>query len=180
MTTWRAPEVPDERPDFATEVAMTAGERQTLEDWLELYRATVPLKVAGLTGEELCRRAVPPSDLSLLGLVRHLTEVERSWYTDVLTAWDSPDIYTTRERPEADLEPTPEEAEADLARYAAEVAQARRHAAAAPTLDDLAAGRRHGRPVSLRWIHTHVLEEYARHLGHMDLLREATDGRTGY
>lgn len=177
MSTWRAPEAEDTR----TDLPMTAGERETLESWVEMYRATVPLKVAGLTGEELCRRSVPPSTLSLLGVVRHLTEVERYWYTDVVRGQDSPDVYSHRGSPEGDFDDgTPESAPDDLATYAREVEQARRHAAAVSDLDAPVAGLRHGRPVTLRWIHVHLVEEYARHLGHMDLLREAVDGRTGY
>lgn len=177
MSTWTAPEVEDTRADLP----MTTDERETLESWVEMYRETVPLKVAGLTGEQLCRRSVPPSTLSLLGVVRHLTEVERYWYTDVVRGEDSPDIYSHEGSPEGDLDDaTPESAEADLATYAVEVEQARRHAAEVTDLAAPVLGRRHGRPVSLRWIHVHVVEEYARHLGHMDLLREAVDGRTGY
>ena len=175
--TWTAPEVEDDRP----ELDMTADERTTLREWLEMYRATVPLKVAGLTGEQLCAQPVPGSTLSLLGVVRHLTEVERYWLTDVLLGEDSPDIYSHREAPEGDFElATPEGAPADLERYATEVEQARRHEAAAGSVEDPAKGLRHGQPVSLRWILTHLLEEYARHLGHMDMLRGAIDGRTGY
>ena len=175
--TWTAPEVEDDRP----ELDMTADERTTLRDWLEMYRATVPLKVAGLTGEQLCAQPVPGSTLSLLGVVRHLTEVERYWLTDVLLGEDSPDIYSHREAPDGDFElATPDGAAADLERYGVEVAQARRHEASFASVDDLAKGHRRGQPVSLRWILSHLVEEYARHLGHMDLLRGAIDGRTGY
>lgn len=175
--TWTAPEVEDDRP----ELDMTADERSTLRDWLELYRSTVHLKVAGLTGEQLCAQPVPGSTLSLLGLVRHLTEVERYWLTDVLLGEDSGDIYSHRGAPEGDFElATPEGAPADLETYAVEVEQARRHEAAVGSVEDLAKGERRGRPVSLRWILSHLVEEYARHLGHMDMIRGAIDGRTGY
>ena len=125
--------------------------------------------------------AIGGSGLSLLGVVRHLTEVERYWLTDVLLGEDSPDIYSHREAPDGDFElATPDGAPADLERYGVEVAQARRHEASVGSVDDLAKGDRRGQPVSLRWILSHLVEEYARHLGHMDLLRGAIDGRTGY
>ena len=175
--TWTAPEVADERPDLD----MTADELPGLLEWLEMYRATVPLKVAGLTGEELCRQPVPGSTLSLLGVVRHLTEVERYWLTDVLLDDNSPDIYSHREAPEGDFElGTPQSAPADLERFEDEVAQARRHLAGVGSVDELAKGLRHGKPVNVRWILVHLIEEYARHLGHMDMLRGAVDGRLGY
>lgn len=175
--TWRAPEVEDTRPDLD----MTLDERATLLDWLELYRATVPLKVAGLTGEELCRASVPGSSLSLLGVVRHLAEVERYWCTDILLGQETPDLYSTRDAPEACFDAaTAEGAEGDLRTFAVEVKRSRRHITAVPDLGTIGQGLRHGEPVSLRWIVSHLVEEYARHLGHMDMLRGAIDGRTGY
>lgn len=160
---------------------MVASERDTLERWLETYRETVLLKVAGLSAEQLCRRSVPPSTLSLMGVVRHLTEVEAYWIREVALAEDVPDMYSTRENPDGDLEgAAPATAAADLAAYRAEVDRCRAAAAALQDLEDPVAGLRRGEPVNLRWILTHLIEEYARHLGHMDLLREAIDGRTGY
>lgn len=171
--------VPD-HDDTRSDGPMTGGEREILDHWVELYRASVLLKVAGLTGEQLCARSVPPSSMSLLGAVRHLTEVEAYWLREVLAGEEVPDIHSARENPDGDwLDASAEWAADDVERYRAEVELARA-SAARHALDDVAAAQRHGRPVTLRWILTHLIEEYARHLGHMDLLREAVDGRTGY
>lgn len=168
------------REDIRTDGPMTGGERELLDHWLDLYRESVLLKIAGLTGTQLCERSVPPSTMSLLGAVRHLTEVEAYWLREVLTGEDLDDIYSTRDNPDGDwLDGTPETAADDVAAYEREVTRCRA-IASARDLDDIAAGQRRGQAVNLRWILTHLVEEYARHLGHMDLLREAIDGTTGY
>lgn len=160
---------------------MLGGERDMLDAWLDEYRCAALLKIAGLTGAQLAEASVPPSNLSLLGVLRHLTEVEAYWLREVLRGEEVPDLYSTRESPEADLtEGTAQSAARDVEAYRDEIA---RCAAAAATWTDLDApvvGMRHGQQLNLRWILTHLIEEYARHLGHMDLLREAIDGRTGY
>ncbi len=160
---------------------MTAAERETLDHWVDFYRETLLLKLDGLDAEQLCRRSVPPSSLSPIGIIRHLTNVETYWLRDVLFDENQPDPYCTRERPDGDLEDgQPATALADVQRYRAELVLTRAAQASWRDLDGPVRGRRHGEPVNLRWILTHLLEEYARHLGHLDLLREATDGRTGY
>jgi len=160
---------------------MVASERATCERWLETYRETVLLKVAGLTAEQLCSRPIPPSTLSLMGVVRHLTEVEAYWLREVLLAEELPDYYCTPESPDGDFDDaSPQTAAADLAAYRAELETTRAAAAGWSDLDGPVRGLRRGEPVNLRWILTHLIEEYARHLGHMDLLRETIDGRTGY
>ncbi|WP_226346959.1 GNAT family N-acetyltransferase [Agilicoccus flavus] len=170
-----------EREDTRTDGPMTGAERELLEHWLDLYRETVLLKIAGLDAEQLARRSVPPSTLSLLGLVRHLTEVEAYWLRQVLLGQEVSDPYCTPESPDGDIEDArPGGAAADVAAYEAEVARTREFVAAWTDLDGPVRGLRRGRPVNLRWILTHLIEEYARHLGHMDLLRETVDGRTGY
>jgi uncharacterized damage-inducible protein DinB len=176
-----APVVP-EHEDTRTDGPMTGGERAVLDHWLELYRDTVLLKIAGLAAEQLASRPVPPSSLSLLGVVRHLTEVEAYWLREVLLdEQDLADHYCTEASPDGDFaDAGAATAEADVAAYRAELGTSRRNAAAWTDLDVAVRGRRRGKPVNLRWILTHLVEEYARHLGHMDLLREAVDGRTGY
>jgi hypothetical protein len=171
----RQPVIPvkDER----TDPPYVLGEREMLETWLELHRATLTVKCSGLDAEQLCERSAPPSSLSLLGLVRHMAEVERNWFQRVLDGRDVPGIYYSDESPDgdfADLEPGA--AQQDVATWEQEVALSRR-LAAARTLDDT--GTRHGEEVSLRWIYVHMIEEYARHNGHADLLRERIDGTTG-
>ena len=161
---------------------MTGAERDVLDHWLDLYRDTVLLKIAGLTADELVRRAVPPSSLSLLGVVRHLTEVEAYWLRVVLhDEPDVPDLYCTPSSPDGDVDDVQAAtAAADVAAYEQELSRTRAAARAWTDLDRPVRGRRKGMPVNLRWVLVHLIEEYARHLGHMDLLREAVDGRTGY
>ncbi len=168
--------------DIRSDGPMTGGERELLDHWLDLYRETVLLKVADLDAEQLCRRAVPPSTLSLIGIVRHLTEVEAYWLREVLMAEPGiPDYYCTPESPDGDFDDVaPRTAAADVAAYREEVARTRRITVDWRDLDTPVRGDRHGKALNLRWILTHLIEEYARHLGHMDLLREVVDGRTGY
>jgi hypothetical protein len=180
MTTQTA--IVPEHQDHRADGPMTGPERAVLDHWLELYRDTVLLKIAGLDGDQLARRAVPPSSLSLLGVVRHLTEVEAYWLRVVLLdEQDVPDYYCTPESPDGDVDDVdPTTAAADVAAYRAELVRTRAGAAAWADLDSPVRGLRKDKPVNLRWILVHLIEEYARHLGHMDLLREAIDGRTGY
>ncbi|MGW2821330.1 DinB family protein [Streptomyces sp. NPDC001443] len=158
-----------------------ADERTMLEGWLDYHRQTLAVKCEGLTDEQLRTAAVPPSELSLMGLVRHMAEVERNWFRRVLTGDDPGPIYYSKEDPDGEFHLT----EADTWQDAhdgwqAEIGIARRNAAGLG-LDELSAGRsRHNdEPFSLRWIYTHMIEEYARHNGHADLIRERVDGVTG-
>jgi uncharacterized damage-inducible protein DinB len=164
-----------------SEPAPDADERTMLEGWLDYHRRTLAWKCEGLTDDQLRTASVPPSQLSLMGLVRHMAEVERSWFRRVLTGEDAGPLYFT----EADRDGEFHLTEADTwqqayATWQAEIDVARRNAAGF-ALDDLSRGRsRHtGEPFTLRWIHTHMIEEYARHNGHADLLRERIDGATG-
>lgn len=171
-----------EHEDARTDGPMLGAEREVLTHWLDLYRDTVLLKIAGLDAEQLCRRAVSPSSLTLIGVVRHLTEVEAYWLRVVLLdEQDVPDYYCTPARPDGDFDDVePGTAAADVAAFRAELVTTRAHVAAWSDLAVPVRGRRRGSEVNLRWILTHLIEEYARHLGHMDLLRESIDGRTGY
>lgn len=176
-----APVVP-EREDNRTNGPMTGGERAVLDHWLDLYRDTVLLKIAGLDAEQLARRPVAPSSMSLLNLVRHLTEVEAYWLRVVLLdERDVPDYYCTPTSPDGDFDGADAATAAvDVATYRTEVDRTRANAAQWVDLDTPVLGLRQGKPVNLRWVFVHLIEEYARHLGHMDLVREAIDGRTGY
>jgi len=163
---------PPDPPTFA------ANERQMLTTFLDQQRGILLRKVGGLAPEQLVEAAVPPSMITLLGLLKHAAAVERYWFRirfageDVLSPWATDD-------PDADwrIEPgeTPE-AIRDL--YLDEVARSRAITAGA-SLDDVAANPSPDRPVTLRWILVHMIEEVARHLGHADLLRERLDGVTG-
>ena len=171
---WRAPDVERAEPD------LTAPERTALEQWLDYHRATLLTKCAGLDAEQLKRRPVPPSALSLLGLVRHLTEVERWWFRMHGNGEDL-DFPYDPDQTGADFQKTADaDAEADLAAYVREVEAAR--AAIGDKQLDLVVPSRADHPErvrDIRWIYLHMIEEYARHNGHADLLREAIDGATG-
>lgn len=172
----RTPEPADTR----TGPPFMAGERESLEAWLEFYRETLPLKLGGLTAEQLCRAAVPPSTMTLVGIVRHLTDVERYWFSNVVAGSDEQARYKSQD-PDADFtEYSVETALADVAAYPEELVRVRAHAAGVGSLDAALPGLRRGQELNLRWVYTHMIEEYARHLGHADLLRECLDGRTGY
>lgn len=177
----QAPVVP-ERDDTRTDGPMLGDERAVLDHWLDLYRDTLLLKIAGLGPGQLTRRTLPPSSMSLLGLVRHLTEVEAYWLRVVLLdEQDVPDYYCTPTSPDGDFDDVdPVSAADDVAAYTREVGLSRANTAIWSDLGLPVAGRRRGKQVNLRWILVHLIEEYARHLGHADLLREAVDGRTGY
>ena len=163
------------------EPPFAATERDMLGSWLEYHRATLARKCDGLTSEQLRVRAVPPSSLSLLGLVRHMAEVERGWFRQVLAGEDLPDLYVTDGDPEADFNETATAGgEETIAVWQAEIEAARRAADTYPSLDTFALRRTHrGEEVTLRWIMVHMIEEYARHNGHADLLRERIDGVVG-
>ncbi|MFD3567594.1 DinB family protein [Streptomyces sp. NPDC058667] len=174
MTTERTESVP--RVDPST----TSGEREALEQWLDFHRATLAQKCEGLDDAQLRTPSAPPSDLNLLGLVRHMAEVERGWFRRVLAGEKVPWIYSTDEDRDRDIHTTDEDTYAEAhATWQAEIAHAR--TLAAPRgLDDLGAGEhRTGRTFNLRWIYLHMIEEYARHNGHADLIRERIDGTTG-
>ncbi len=157
-----------------------AGDRESLETWLEFYRQTLPWKVGGMTAEQLCRAAIPPSTLTLAGIVRHLTDVERYWFSNVVAGTQELARYRSAD-PDADFtEHSEATALADVRAYTEELDRVRVHAAGVKDLDAPLAGLRRGQEINLRWVYTHMIEEYARHLGHADLLRECIDGTTGY
>lgn len=152
-----------------------------LAGWLDFHRSTLERKCEGLTAEQLRTRAVPPSNLSLLGLVRHLTEVEQHWFKRVLLGERVSSPYSSRAEPDGDFDNLDEtDPEAALVRWHAECEDAGRILAAMPDLDVMAKRDRPGSQVNLRWILVHLIEEYARHNGHADLLRESLDGTTGH
>ncbi len=162
---------PDE-PDFL------APEREMLDGWLDLHRAVLRWKCAGLTDDQLRERSAPPSTMSLLGLLRHMTEVERWWFTYQLGGGGNEPLYWSDEHPDGDFDLVDDaDVAADLTAFDAEVA-ASRAVTAGMGLDDTGS-RPDGTPLSVRWVLTHLIEEYARHNGHADLLRERIDGATG-
>ena len=159
---------------------LAADERTTLVTFLDWHRATLAFKCADLSAAQLRERAVPPSPMTLLGLVRHMAEVERSWFRRTFEGVDAPPQWYTPENPDGDfLDVDSASVDEAFAMWRDECDHARSVAASAPSLDDLARRAPDGRQVSLRWILVHMVEEYARHNGHADLLRERLDGRTG-
>ncbi|MET8399010.1 DinB family protein [Streptomyces sp900116325] len=159
---------------------LNADERTNLESWLDFYRTTLAMKCDGLTEEQLRTASVPPSPLTLLGLVQHMAEVERNWFRRVLTGEDVPAIHG----PQAD--PAGHDGgfglsdsisfETAQATWQAEIARARANCVTRG-LEDTSPFM--GGEVSLRWIYTHMTAEYARHNGHADFIRERIDGATG-
>lgn len=160
--------------------ALDAAERTMLEGWLDYHRATLAMKCAGLTDSQLREASVPPSEFTLLGLVRHLAENERGWFREVLAGEELPPIYGTEEDPDGEFHVTEEDTwEEARTTWETEIEAARANAAKLG-LDGLSAGvGKAGKPFTLRWIYTHMIEEYARHNGHADLVRERIDGATG-
>jgi uncharacterized damage-inducible protein DinB len=168
------------------EPPLEAAERPMLESWLEYHRATLALKCEGLDDEQLRLRSVPPSAMSLVGLVRHMAEVERYWFREVLSGERLPALYCTDDDRDADFNDVDEASGTEaFAAWRTECDLARSIAARQPDLG--ASGARpgkesrpdSGRQISLRWILVHMIEEYARHNGHADLLRERIDGVVG-
>jgi len=156
-------------------------ERGTLTEYLRAYRITLQMKCADLDSSQLAQRSVPPSTMSLLGLVRHLAEVERYWFRAVMAGETAPKLYSPEGRRDGDWDGAV--ADDDVvaqawAHWRAEVTFAEQLVDHAPDLDVV--GRmRDGQSIRLREVLVHMLEEYARHCGHADLLRECLDGRVG-
>ncbi|WP_155368674.1 DinB family protein [Catellatospora vulcania] len=172
--TWTAPQI------TRTDEPPVADERILLEGFLDRHRATLLHKCAGLTGAQLHEASVAPSTLTLLGLVRHMADVERVWFRRRVRGEAVASLYAHpdgRGGASFDLA-DPAFAEADLATLAAEQ-QACREAVAGASLDDTFVHERTQETMSLRWVYLHMIEEYARHNGHADLIREAVDGVTG-
>ncbi|MCX4982646.1 DinB family protein [Streptomyces sp. NBC_00572] len=158
----------------------TGDERAMLVAMLDAQRATLKLKCSGLEAE-LALRSVSPSSLSLLGLVRHLADVERRWFRAVLAGQDIELRFSSPETPEGDFDgsgPEPETVEESWAAWHDEVAFAEAFVTGAAHLDVEGQDAWRG-TVSLRWVLIHMIEEYARHNGHADLIRERIDGAVG-
>jgi uncharacterized damage-inducible protein DinB len=157
---------------------VVADERTMLDAWLDFHRDILLWKCQDVPAEDLVRRAVEPSSLSLIGLVRHMAEVERAWFRRCLAGEDAPLIYDYTNSDDTDFDDVdPSRVEEDFAIFRDEVIRCR-EVSAGFGLEALGTSSR-GKSVSLRWIYVHMIEEYARHNGHADLIRERIDGRTG-
>jgi uncharacterized damage-inducible protein DinB len=163
-----------------TEPDFELPEREMLEEWLEFHRITLLMKCEGLSDEQRKRRWIPTSNLSLHGLVRHMAEVERSWFVRVLLSQREVGRYFATEGIE-DSELVPlDDADWDHdVEVWREACNASRTSASHKALDDTGQTRA-GKRCTLRWIYVHMIEEYARHNGHADLLRELADGAVGW
>ncbi|QKW54770.1 DinB family protein [Streptomyces buecherae] len=158
---------------------MTGGERETLRAYLDFHRATLAMKCSGLTEEELRERSMPPSTLSLLGLVRHMAEVERAWFRRVIAGEDVPLVWSADGDYQEAYDARSASAPEAFAAWRSEVEHARRVERAAPSLEVTGHQPRWGTDVSLRLVMLHLIHEYARHNGHADFLREGVDGTVG-
>jgi len=156
-----------------------ADERTSLDSWLDYHRATLLMKCAGLTGEQVAQRPVPSSTLSLLGLVRHLADVEGVWFRLRFDGQQTDSHYWTLECPDGDFENAEAaNAEADYATLLAEIDDCRK-LVEGRSLDEAFTYGKEQIDCDLRWVYVHLIEEYARHNGHADLIRELVDGAVG-
>lgn len=155
------------------------SERDTLRAFLDYHRATLAMKCEGLTDEELRRRSSPPSALTLLGLVRHLAEVERAWFRRVFEDHEAPMVWSDTVDFQAAYDASASTRAEAFAAWEAEVEVSRRIEREAASLELAGYQPRWGERVSLRMVLVHVLLEYARHNGHADFLREGIDGTVG-
>jgi hypothetical protein len=156
-----------------------AGERELLQGFLDYHRGTLLWKISGLTGEQLVQRSVEPSSLSLIGLIRHLTEVEKYWFHRALAQLPAEPKFWTAEHPDGDFDLVdPAQAEQDVKDFR-QIVKASDEIAARYDLDDTFLRPGHEGDYSVRYLYIHLIEEYARHNGHADFLRERIDGLTG-
>ncbi|MFI9508265.1 DinB family protein [Nocardia sp. NPDC052566] len=174
LVMWTAPDVERTDPPYI------ADERTMLQAWLDLHRQTLLWKCSGLDAEQLKQRCVAPSTLSLLGLVRHMTEVERGWFRLTAAGASLPYLYSSEDNRDGDFDDIADaDPAAALAAFQDEIKLADAAVADMSLEDTFEHHRRSDRVYNLRWIYVHMIEEYARHNGHADFLRERIDGATG-
>lgn len=160
---------------------LRGAERDMLNGFLQYQRDTLEWKCSALSAEQLKEAASSPSPLTLLGLLRHMTRVEYHWFENVLLdRRDHAGIYRFEENPDGDWTALNSHSPEEVFRSWKEACElSRRAVASVPDLDSTAARPWDQQPVMLRWIMVHMIEEYARHIGHADFLRERIDGQTG-
>jgi hypothetical protein len=166
-------------PEVVRRDEPTAGDEEaTLRGLLEWHRATLLWKCSGLTADELIMRSVPPSTLSLLGVIRHLSDAERAWFRRYFRGEQIPEAYARPDAPNAAFDEIEAGgAEADVGRLISEW-DASRAAVAGASLEERFVHEQFGE-MSLRWVYNHMIAEYARHIGHTDFLRQRIDGGVG-
>lgn len=180
------PQIPDENyapvwaDDTRAPLPLVGDEREILTAYLDWHRETFALKCSGVPPEQLSERTVPPSTLTLHGLVRHLAAVEQWWFRHQFAGEDVPMLYYSDDEPSQDFDDLDGDVAEAFAVWRAECEHSREIVAAASSLDQTGTHQRTGQPVSLRRILVRMIAEYARHAGHADLLRERIDGATGH
>lgn len=158
---------------------LRGGERETLRTFLDFHRATLAKKCDGLSDDELRRQSSPPSTLSLLALVRHMAEVERTWFRIVMNGEDIPLVWSDEMDYQVAFDASATTRAEAFAAWQTEVEHARRIEREATSLDVTGHQPKWKEDVSLRVVMLHMIHEYARHNGHADFLREAVDGTVG-
>lgn len=158
---------------------LVGDERELLTSFLDFYRETIALKCAGVPADGLAERAVPPSGLTLHGLIRHLAGAEQWWFSAQFAGEDGEPLYYSDDDPARDFEDLSGDFADALAVWRAQCQRSREIAASAASLDHTGVHQQTGKPVSLRRIMLWMIAEYARHSGHADLLRERLDGQVG-
>jgi uncharacterized damage-inducible protein DinB len=170
-------------PPARKEPPTTADERAMLEGWLDYHRATLLTKCAGLTDEQLCMRSVEPSALSLIGLLRHLTICEYGWFEKIYAGAPARELYSSPDDVDYEInavdDATGNEAHTEFTKACALSRQLVEGRSLDEVVDYSPDGGSTVDRFSLRWIMTHMIEEYARHNGHADFLRERIDGAVG-
>lgn len=172
METFEAPKRPH--------IPFNGPERVQLDAWLDFYRATLLEKCNGLNAAQLKERPIASSSLSLLGIVRHMTFVEQIWFENRFAGRNTTDYYKTEGDRDSDFNDLDDTAVENVFILFGQATDVSRDVAAGHDLGEIAATVSRGRDVDLRWILIHMIEEYARHCGHADLIRELIDGATGY
>ncbi|MDJ1137673.1 DinB family protein [Streptomyces iconiensis] len=164
--------------DTREPLPLVGDEREVLTRYLEWYRETIAMKCAGLSREQLSEKSMPPSTMSLHGLLRHLAGVERWWFRIQLAGEDVPLLHYSDDDPDQDFDRLDGDPAEALAVWRGECERSRAIVAAAG-LDSTGVHRATGKPVSVRRVLVSMIAEYAQHCGHADLLREGLDGSTG-
>lgn len=158
---------------------MTGPERESLRGWLDFHRATLEWKCDGIDDDQLRCKSMPPSTLTLLGLVRHMAEVERHWFRRVIAGEKVRHVWSEEWNFQAAYDSTAATRDEAFTAWRAEVAEARRIEREVPDLDSEFRVESWECDASLRAIMMHLIHDYARHNGHADLLREGVDGTVG-
>jgi Protein of unknown function (DUF664) len=161
-------------------VLYSGEERPQLEAWLDFYRATLLKKCDGLNVAQLKTRPIAGSNLSLLGIVRHMTFVEQVWFETTFAGVRTTEYYKTEGDRDADFNDLESEAAETVFDLYVKAVKTSDELVLGHSLDEHAAVERRGRDADLRWIYVHMIEEYARHCGHADIIRELIDGTKGY